>query len=225
MNELVKFDNRSDMFSKAMRFVNYELVEGDVIEFGVYSGRSLMLLSLAHEGFKDTTHGKITPERTFIGVDSFMGLPKNDHVRWSEGVFGVNHSWHPFISIGTVITPTCVIESFEKAKLPKPTIIQGVFNSENVTKQMEKIDKVSVIHIDCDLYESTYDALNLIKHKLQSGTIILFDDWFNYKADPNKGEQKAFNVFLKENPYITAIPYHNYSTFCTSFIIQLSLFQ
>jgi hypothetical protein len=71
------------------------------------------------------------------------------------------------------------------------------------------------------LYESTYDALNLIKNKLQTGTIILFDDWFNYKADPNKGEQRAFNVFLKENPHVTAIPYHNYSTFCTSFIIQI----
>ena len=222
MEELIKFDNRYDMFCKALRFVDYEMVEGDVIEFGVYSGRSLMLLNWAHECFKKTVHGESAPTRHFIGVDSFLGLPKNDHVRWKEGAFSYNHSWHPFIPIGAKITPECVCDSFTKAKLQEPTIINGFYKSEHVANEIGKIDKISVVHIDCDLFESTYDALNLIKNKIQDGTIILFDDWFNYKADPNKGEQGAFRQFLDENSNIQAIPWHNYSTFCTSFILKIT---
>ena len=219
IQKLIAFDVRQDMFSKATRFVDYELVEGDIIEFGVYTGRSLMLLSHFHEEFKKTIHGHKTPNRTVIGIDSFQGLLKNDHERWKEGTFKINQSWHPIIPKGELVTPKIVSDSFEMCGLQTPVIIDGFYNK--VSERFEKCcSKVALIHIDCDLYDSTMDALNLVKNKIQDGAIILFDDWFNFKGSPEKGEQGAFSQFLKENQDIKAIPYQPYGTFCYSFILK-----
>jgi len=221
IGKLITFDVRHEMFAKATRFVDYELVEGDIVEFGVYTGRSLMLLSHFHEEFKKTIHGYKTPSRTVIGIDSFQGLLKNDHERWQEGTFKLNQSWHPVIPKGELVTPQKVISSFEISELTTPVIIDGFYNQ--VKERFDQsCKKVALIHIDCDLYDSTMDALNLVKDKIQDGAIILFDDWFNFKGSPEKGEQGAFADFLKENPEIVAIPYQPYATFCYSFILKIT---
>jgi len=219
IQKLIAFDVRQDMFSKATRFVDYELVEGDIVEFGVYTGRSLMLLSHFHEEFKKTIHGHKTPSRTVIGIDSFQGLLKNDHERWQEGTFKINQSWHPIIPKGELVTPQKVTSSFEMCDLQTPAIIDGYYNQ--VSDRFNKVcSKVALIHIDCDLYDSTMDALHLVKDKIQDGAIILFDDWFNFKGSPEKGEQGAFTTFLTKHPEIKAIPYQPYGTFCYSFILK-----
>ena len=48
----------------------------------------------------------------------------------------------------------------------------------------------------------------------------MFDDWYNFKADVNKGEQKAFYEFLDENlDYMYAEEFLRYATFCKAFVI------
>ena len=218
IQELVDFDIRSQMFCKATRFVDYEVIEGDIIEFGVYTGRSLALMSYYHNKFKnDKVHGNLTPVRKVIGIDSFKGLSVNEHVRWPEGSFQNNHSWHPLMNIGEPVSPSKIYEMFEYYNLDEPEIISGYFSDVN----LDFCSKVALVHIDCDLYESTRDALNLIKHKIQDGTVILFDDWFNFKASPYKGEQKAFNEFMSMNPQFKAVPYQTYGTACNSFVMTL----
>src|SRR5690349_3258667 len=112
IKSLIDFDARYEMFYRAVRFIDYEMIPGDIVEFGVYTGRSLALLSHCHETFKRTIHGQSTPDRQVIGLDSFRGLPKNAHQRWAEGLFRVNHSYHPVIPLGEAVTPERVIEFF-----------------------------------------------------------------------------------------------------------------
>ena len=54
---------------------------------------------------------------------------------------------------------------------------------------------VAFIHIDCDLYSSTKTILELLAPRLAAGTVILFDEYFNY---PNweRHEFKAFQEFV-----------------------------
>lgn len=52
------------------------------------------------------------------------------------------------------------------------------------------------------------------------GTIIMLDDWFCFRGNPNKGEQKAFREWLENNPLITATEFHKYCTESISFIIH-----
>ena len=38
-----------------------------------------------------------------------------------------------------------------------------------------------------------------LQNLIQTGSIIIFDDWFNYKGDPLKGEQLACKEWLNKN--------------------------
>jgi hypothetical protein len=57
---------------------------------------------------------------------------------------------------------------------------------------------VAFIHIDCDLYSSTQTILTLLADRCVAGTIILFDEYFNY---PNweVHEYKAFQEFVTKH--------------------------
>ena len=70
INVLIDFDVRSSFFKTAIRFIDYELIEGDILEFGVYTGRSLALLSYFHQKSKESIH-KVNFNRQIIGFDSF----------------------------------------------------------------------------------------------------------------------------------------------------------
>jgi hypothetical protein len=54
------------------------------------------------------------------------------------------------------------------------------------------------LHIDCDLYSSTKTIFNLLKGRIVSGTVIVFDEYFNYDGW-EKGEYLAFQKYVKEN--------------------------
>jgi predicted O-methyltransferase YrrM len=59
-------------------------------------------------------------------------------------------------------------------------------------------DKIAFVHIDCDLYSSTKTVFDLLKDRFQPGTVIVFDEYFNYPGW-RKHEFKAFQEFIAEN--------------------------
>ena len=219
INVLIDFDVRSTFFKTAIRFIDYELIEGDIFEFGVYTGRSLALLSYFHEKSKESIH-KLNFNRKIVGFDSFEGLPDSDnHPRWKKNMFGVNHSYHPMCKIGDKVTYDTIYNLFENYNLPKPNIEVGDFSNTINTLIPLKYQKAALIHIDCDLYMSTKMALDGITPRLQEGTLLVFDDWFNFKANKNKGEQKAFYEYFGNQTIWDYVEYQNYATFGKSFIV------
>ena len=56
---------------------------------------------------------------------------------------------------------------------------------------------IAFMHIDCDLYSSTKTIFDLLGDRLQPGTIILFDEYFNY-ANWRNHEFKAFQELVAE---------------------------
>jgi len=56
---------------------------------------------------------------------------------------------------------------------------------------------VAFMHIDCDLYSSTKTIFDLLGDRLQPGTIILFDEYFNYPNWRNH-EFKAFQELVQD---------------------------
>ena len=62
------------------------------------------------------------------------------------------------------------------------------------------LEKVALVHIDCDLYESAKAALAFVGPLLEDGAIIVFDDWWLYRGRPEAGEQRAFAEWLAEHP-------------------------
>ena len=57
---------------------------------------------------------------------------------------------------------------------------------------------INILHIDCDLYSSTKTVFKWLDKRIVEGTIILFDEYFNYPFWENH-EYKAFQEFVNEN--------------------------
>jgi len=97
----------------------------------------------------------------FHGFDSFEGLPE----AWSGFTLGKGA-----FSLG--------------GKLPMvPRNVQlhkGWFNQSLPKWLEEHPGKVAFIHVDCDLYSSTVDIFENLAKRLHTGTVVLFDEYFNY---------------------------------------------
>jgi len=196
----------SEFYYNAVHYINAEFIEGDILEFGVYGGKSLSILAKA-ERIGMLRH-RNPVRRRVIGFDSFLGLPeeREGHGFWKKGSFAVS--------------PKMVVKRFKKEGLDEPILEIGLFEDTLPKVLGSKYSKAALIHVDCDIYESTITVLDAVEPILQDGTIIAFDDWFLYKANPNKGENRAFQEFIKKYPHWQPIHWKSYGLGGNSFIMH-----
>ena len=113
---------------------------------------------------------------TVYGFDSFEGLPEY----WRDGV-AQGH--------------------FKVPELPKVKanvkLIKGWFNETLPAFLKQETRPVAFLHVDCDLYSSTKTVLELLEARIVKGTVIVFDDYFNYPGW-REGEFKAFEEFCQK---------------------------
>ncbi len=151
----------------------------------------------------------------FIAFDSFQGLPKPAGIDslssdFVEGKF--SNSEENFVKNITAMG----------VPLDRVEIVSGWFNetlNEDAIKK-HNLKYAAIVHIDSDLYESAKLVLNFIKPLLVDGAIIIFDDWYNFKGNPNLGEQRAFKEWLEENPNWIATQYQKEGVWRNSFIMN-----
>jgi O-methyltransferase len=215
MTAIIRNDSRSEIYFRAIEYVNFEQVPGDIVELGVFGGLSLALFA------KGVTFDPAGPARRIIGIDSFEGLPPatEAHARWQTGDCASMHAWHPLVRVGDPISIDTTRELFARCALAPPVLYQGLFAEVLPRVVPSDIQSIAVLHVDCDLYESTRDALEGTAPALQDGAMVLFDDWFHYKGRPDRGEARAFGEFLARHPEWQAVPWRVYGTFCQAFIL------
>ena len=176
------------------------LPEGDIFEFGTYTGNYLRrLVRGAIEqncGFKNVR-----------GFDSWVGLPREqdniwNNPDWPEFAFSLSKDYN-LKSTEDCIKFVCKrIDEF-LGDLPKPPLYfySGWFN-ETLTKKLGKEleNKCSYCHIDCDLYISTKDVMEwLFTHNiLIPGALVRYDDWGStplYTAGNSKSWLESTNKY------------------------------
>jgi len=186
-------NERRVLFKNVMAFIKGQRIEGDYLEFGVFKGKTIMEAYIIAEmnGLKIN----------FIGFDGFQGLPHGEGL-YFKGEFKSSKEE--------------LEENLRIANIDDIEIVEGWF--EDVLKD-RPIGKVAAAFIDCDLYSSTVTVLDYIAPGIQDGTIIMFDEWFAHRGDPNKGEQKAFNEWIDKNKF-KAIQYRKFTPLGNSFIIR-----
>lgn len=114
--------------------------------------------------------------REVHGFDSFEGLPEDwtGHME-TKGSFD------------------------KKGRLPKvqPNVIlhRGWFSETLRDFKKTHNDPVAFLHIDCDLYSSTREVLWQLADQLVVGTIIEFDEYFNYHGW-QQHEYRAWQEFV-----------------------------
>jgi O-methyltransferase len=139
-------------------------VPGDLIETGVWRGGSCILMRavLAAHGVKD--------RRVWV-ADSFEGLPKPDAEKYPQDQGDPHHAYDYL-----AVSQTQVAENFRKYGLLDDQVkfLKGWFKD---TLPTAPIEKLAVMRLDGDMYESTMDALNALYGKLSKGGYCIIDDY------------------------------------------------
>ena len=133
-----------------------------------------------YEGDSINFIASILPDKIIYGFDSFEGLPEDWRYDLQKGDFGVS------------------------GKLPKVNanvrLIKGWFNETLPEFVKAHPEPCAFIHVDCDLYSSTKTIFDNLKNQIVSGTVIAFDEYFNY-PDWQEGEYKAFMELVAEKNF------------------------
>ncbi len=188
----------------ALAFVNRNKLEGNYLEFGVAGGKTIAF------AYHTAQHKPFTKKMHFYGFDSFEGMPEASKEDKTEslppGKFAESVS-----KVGNRLLSSGV-------KRNKITLVKGWF--DKVLPKYNYKDKVAIIHIDCDFYESTVPCLDFLTPLVQDGTVIIFNDWFMYNGREDMGEQKAFYQWLKKNKNITTTDFGMYKGKVKAFILH-----
>lgn len=179
-------DQRRYLFLSIGRFCHINRpIHGYYFEFGCHEANTMRM---AYDCFRYLF------DWSYVAFDSFEGLPEIKEIDRQE----------IFQKGKLKTTEENFIRIVASHGIPKNKLItvKGFF--EHVLTPELKLrllpTKAAVIYIDCDLYTSTVPVLNFIKDFLQTGTIIVFDDWNCFHGDPDKGERRAFREFRERNP-------------------------
>lgn len=194
------------MIRQAFTFACVNQVKGDYFEFGIWQGKTFIC---AHRMKRQLGLDKMT----LLGFDSFQGLPeiddKNDNI-WHQGAFACSEK--------------NLREILRRAgfRNDEYELVSGFYEKSLNEALHARLSgrRAAVVYVDCDLYTSTKQVLGFICRYLVNGSIVCFDDYYNYKGAPDQGEQKAVAEFLASHPEIEFIPYMNYCPLGKSFIVR-----
>ena len=81
------------------------------------------------------------------------------------------------------------IDNYKKIKF-----VKGFYES-SFQQEYNNVNKISLLHIDCDLYSSTKISMETWFNKVEKNGIIVFDEYLN-AVNTFPGAVKAINEFL-----------------------------
>jgi len=139
-------------------------IPGDFIETGVWRGGSVIFMAAL---LKDSN---IT-NRTVWVADSFEGLPKPNAEKYVLDKGDMHYMWKEL-----AIPLEQVKNNFRKYDLLGDNVkfLKGWFKD---TLPTAPIEKLAILRLDGDLYESTMDGLVNLYPKVSKGGFIIIDDW------------------------------------------------
>jgi hypothetical protein len=144
-------------------------VPGNIIEFGVFKGDSTRVLRRA---LRRLQRGQILgPRKEVFACDSFKGLPEQ-YENLERGAFA------------------CVPPS-----IPGVHVIEGYFEDSLTDELAQRVGRVALASFDADLYSSTLCALRWLTPLLDTGSLLLFDQ---YLGGGGAEERRAHEDWVRE---------------------------
>jgi O-methyltransferase len=185
---------RADFFANAFSAIAVNGIAGPYLEFGVGRGMTLWLAW--------RTSRALGVSCDLWAFDSFEGLPAGttevdtSHPAWLPGAYANSEA-----SVSGNLTALGV-------DLADIRFVPG-FYSDSVApgRRPELPTSAALVYIDCDMYDSTVDALDYLAGVIGHGTIVGFDDYFCWSPSRTSGEQLALQEFQAAHPELTFHPY------------------
>ena len=131
--------------------------------------------------------------RSVYGADSFKGLPLVDDIKYPDDkiykkILKKGNDKGLIISKGEVILNLKKFDFYDD----KTILLEGWFEN---TLNDPRIQKLSLLRIDGDMYKSTYEALDMLYDKVSKGGFIVIDDY----GLGSMSCKKAVDDFRKKN--------------------------
>jgi O-methyltransferase len=159
---------RLDHLEACLRRVVAEEIPGDVVEAGVWRGGVTMLMRAVLRELQAN-------DRTVWVADSFAGLPRPDADRFPKEAFAYD---------------TPVMQQIRQLAVPLGEVAAG-FRTLGLlddcvrflpgwfadTLPAAPIDRLALLRIDADFYQSTWDALHALYDRLSPGGFVIIDDY------------------------------------------------
>ncbi|HBX50607.1 MAG: dTDP-6-deoxy-L-hexose 3-O-methyltransferase [Bacteroidetes bacterium GWF2_33_38] len=165
---------------------------GHILEFGVFKGASLVRFATFRELFESPYSRKI------IGFDMFGQFPRQGSdadIKYAN-MFENNS--------GTGISEDELRNVFNYKKINNFELIQG----DILTTLPEYLDKnpqlkISLLHIDVDIYEPTKAILELCFDRVVKNGIIAFDDYGTVEGETRATDEFFTNkcIEIKKKPF------------------------
>lgn len=139
-------------------------VPGDLIETGVWRGGACIYMRAILKAHNETG-------RTVFVADSFEGLPAPDPEKYPADADDQHHTFEAL-----AISLNEVRGNFAKYGLLDDQVVflKGWFKD---TLPTLATDRLSVLRLDGDMYESTMDSLRNLYDKLSPGGFVIIDDF------------------------------------------------
>ena len=162
---------------KLSREIDRQSVPGNIVECGVRNGGSSALMA--------SVFNRSSLYRDMWLFDSFEGLPEPT----AEDGYKAQTEYHEGKCLGSVDT---VKEIFNQLSIPENRvhIVEGWFEE---TFPSVKTNKVALLHIDADWYESVKLCLEKFYDSVCPGGFIALDDYGHWE-----GCRRATDEFLKK---------------------------
>jgi len=154
-------------------------IEGDFVECGVALGAQIGVMGYALDKKKSS--------KKVYAFDSFAGIPlagKFDTVQ--PGIGPIDPNRHiPSDPRDLLVSSGVAAFSLETVKTnikqwelnsDRYVFVEGWFQN-TLPSASKKIDKISLLRLDGDLYDSTKVCLDYLHHKVQRGGFVIVDDY------------------------------------------------
>ena len=164
-----------------------EDIDGDYLEFGVYTGSSF-----CHSIRCCRKLAGLNPRilnACFFGFDSFAGFGT-----LSEG------DQHPFYTDNRFDTSLAQVDRRVSRVARDITyrLVPGFFSDSLKAGALHYgILKSRVIFVDSDTYSSASEALTFSLPTVQNGTFFVLDDYYSYRGSEEHGVARAFSEFIE----------------------------
>ncbi len=177
-------------------FKQTSTVRGEILEFGIFKGNSFFRWIKFRDLLEQTSSRKV------IGFDIFGDFPEaqfeGDKQRRDDFVEETNG--------GKSISLEEMQELLDQQSLSKNVeLIKGdiLVTLKNYLQKNPHL-KISLLHIDVDLYEPVKEILEQLYDRVSTGGIIILDDYGTFA-----GTNKAVDDFFNNKAEVKKLPFSN----------------
>lgn len=182
---------RQVVLLRAVDYLVQNKIEGDVVECGVWKGGSMMLIARKLLQLNDTS-------RNLFLFDTFEGMSEPNE----KDVSAIDHSTASELlqkenklegdNVWCYSSLEEVKSNLQKTNYPKEKILYFKGKVEDTLPE-PSVDKIALLRLDTDFYESTRHELDTLHHLLVPGGVLIIDDYGHWT-----GSKKAVDEFIEK---------------------------